>query len=231
MNNYIVYKHTTPSGKVYIGITKQLPRKRWKNGLGYIGCTAFNRAITKYGWDSIEHEILAESLSEEEACELEQRYIAQYDSTNPEHGYNLTYGGEHYTKTEEQRRLESAVHKQSYIDHPELRARISEVQKGRKATEQTRRKMSESRKRYIALHPEAREKCRKTFKGMKRSAANVEKLRIANRKKVMCIETGATFDSVESAAVFAGVSRTSVSNVITGRSKTCGGYRFRYATE
>lgn len=26
---YSVYKHTSPSGKVYIGITKQKPVKRW----------------------------------------------------------------------------------------------------------------------------------------------------------------------------------------------------------
>ena len=30
--NYIVYKHTSPSNKVYIGITKQKPYKRWKYG-------------------------------------------------------------------------------------------------------------------------------------------------------------------------------------------------------
>lgn len=32
---YTVYKHTTPSGKVYIGITKQKPWQRWNNGNGY----------------------------------------------------------------------------------------------------------------------------------------------------------------------------------------------------
>lgn len=29
---YTVYKHTTPSGKVYIGITGQKPERRWQNG-------------------------------------------------------------------------------------------------------------------------------------------------------------------------------------------------------
>lgn len=32
---YTVYKHTTPSGKVYVGITKQKPEQRWDNGNGY----------------------------------------------------------------------------------------------------------------------------------------------------------------------------------------------------
>ena len=33
---YCVYKHTSPSGKVYIGMTcKDPPEKRWSNGNGY----------------------------------------------------------------------------------------------------------------------------------------------------------------------------------------------------
>lgn len=27
-NNYVVYRHTSPSGKVYIGITSKKPEKR-----------------------------------------------------------------------------------------------------------------------------------------------------------------------------------------------------------
>ncbi len=32
---YNVYSHTSPSGKKYIGITKQKPEHRWSNGDGY----------------------------------------------------------------------------------------------------------------------------------------------------------------------------------------------------
>lgn len=35
MNSYTVYKHTSPSGKVYIGITKKKPEYRWNHGRGY----------------------------------------------------------------------------------------------------------------------------------------------------------------------------------------------------
>lgn len=34
-NSYVVYKRTSPSKKVYIGITSNAPEKRWKNGKGY----------------------------------------------------------------------------------------------------------------------------------------------------------------------------------------------------
>lgn len=49
-DNYTVYRHISPSGKVYIGITSMEPEKRWgKNGYGYRRQKYFNNAIRKYG--------------------------------------------------------------------------------------------------------------------------------------------------------------------------------------
>ena len=64
---YYLYKHTTPNGKIYIGITKQELRLRWANGHGYKHCKHFFNAILKYGWDNIQHEVLFENLSREES--------------------------------------------------------------------------------------------------------------------------------------------------------------------
>lgn len=94
MNNWIVYKHTSPSGKVYIGITGKNPEDRWRNGRGYAHNSIFAKAIRKYGWDNISHEILLENLSAEEAREAEQRFIYQYKANEREFGYNLTAGGD-----------------------------------------------------------------------------------------------------------------------------------------
>lgn len=58
MDNYIVYRHTSPSGKVYIGITSRQPEQRWLNGNGYKDSPKFYNAIKKYGWDNFNHEIL-----------------------------------------------------------------------------------------------------------------------------------------------------------------------------
>lgn len=92
---YKVYKYTSPSNKVYIGITNGTLEKRARsNGYGYKRCTAFWRAIEKYGWESFTCEILAQDLSEEEAKRLEIYYIKLYDATNPEKGYNITNGGD-----------------------------------------------------------------------------------------------------------------------------------------
>lgn len=91
-NNYLVYKHTTPNEKVYIGITSQSTYDRWgKNGRRYSG-QPFHKAIKKYGWDNINHEILFENLSKEEAEAKEVELIDFYKSNQKEYGYNILRG-------------------------------------------------------------------------------------------------------------------------------------------
>lgn len=94
MNNYKVYQHLFPNGKSYIGITCQKPEMRWRKGKGYAETTFVYRAIQKYGWNNIQHLILFTDLSKKEAEQKEQELIQLLDTTNPQKGYNLTYGGE-----------------------------------------------------------------------------------------------------------------------------------------
>ena len=47
--SWLVYKHISPSEKVYIGITQTSPETRWAKGFGYRKCILFYRAILKYG--------------------------------------------------------------------------------------------------------------------------------------------------------------------------------------
>ena len=70
MGEYIVYKHTTPNEKVYIGITKRKPEERWQEGRGYKCNHHFTNAIRKYGWDNIEHEIICKGLNENDAKQM-----------------------------------------------------------------------------------------------------------------------------------------------------------------
>lgn len=91
---YIVYKHTVPNGKVYIGITSQSVNRRWKgDGSGYKKQSYFWNAIQKYGWDNIKHEILFCELSKEDAERKEIELISQYNSTDRNFGYNRATGG------------------------------------------------------------------------------------------------------------------------------------------
>lgn len=95
--SWTVYKHIFPNGKVYIGITGLDVNKRWRDGFGYLDtskdCKYSQRrmfkAIVKYGWINIAHEIIAEGLSEQEAKTMEMQLIGQYKSNDYQFGYNL----------------------------------------------------------------------------------------------------------------------------------------------
>lgn len=114
-NNYTVYKHTTPSGKVYVGITSKPVEQRWLNGRGYKRNEHFWNAICKYGWENIKHEILLTGLTREQASQAERNYISLFRSAIPANGYNLTEGGEYGVK-----------------HTPESRRKLSEAKKGKR---------------------------------------------------------------------------------------------------
>lgn len=95
MNKYCVYVHVNKeNSKKYVGLTSNSVKRRWANGAGYVRCTAFNRAIQKYGWDGFEHQVIAAGLTRSEAEIEERRLIAKFKSNQAEFGYNLTSGGE-----------------------------------------------------------------------------------------------------------------------------------------
>lgn len=193
--NYTVYKHTTPNGKVYIGITKQKPEKRWNNGNGYKDNEHFYRAILKYGWENIKHEIVENGLTKQQACNMEIEFIAKYDATNPKHGYNNTMGGETNIPSKETRRKLSESHKGA--NHPmygkhlstETRRKLSELNKGvnnpnygKHPSAETWKKLSEANKgvnnsMYGKHHSsEARQKISEAHKGKHLSAEHRKKI-------------------------------------------------------
>lgn len=143
--NYVVYKHTSPSGKVYIGITNRNPSIRWgKNGRQYLNKQKngeyahrfFANAILKYGWNHIKHEILFTNLSRKEACEKEVKLIALYKSKGM--SYNITDGGDGHT---------------TVILSKASRRRLSESHKGLKQSKETiERRVSQFRGKERPMH-------------------------------------------------------------------------------
>lgn len=131
MNNYVVYKHTAPNGKVYIGTTSKPLTERWKNGGGYIGFY-FYEAIREFGWNNIKHEVLFEGLTEKEAWEEEQNQIRIHRSNDSRFGYNRSTGGKYPSK--------------GSIRSDEWKRKISLSKTGKKVSEETRRKISTSKK-------------------------------------------------------------------------------------
>ena len=90
---WCVYKHTSPNGWVYIGITSEPDENtRWKYGCGYKHNPHFFNAVQKYGWENFKHEIMDDCLTCKEAQELEISLISKYKRLGI--SYNITDGGE-----------------------------------------------------------------------------------------------------------------------------------------
>lgn len=179
---YSLYRHTSPSGKVYIGITNQPAVYRWNNGNGYMNVKKgpFKSAIIKYGWDNIKHEILFTGLDKELAKELEIKLIDHYKklhlSLNITNGGDGCHGAVPWNKgkkiqnprkgfhlSDEHKKKLSIAHKgKSHKGHkwtPEQREKLVSAAIGRKRSEDTKRKIAEhsaSAREVIELNKEGK---------------------------------------------------------------------------
>ena len=124
--HYTVYKLTDPFGKVYIGCTGKPVKERWKKGRGYSKDTPIRRAIDEIGWENFRQEILCEHLFKAGAEKLERWFIAFYDSSEPEKGYNRFLGGlgKGAHMSEITKKLSSEAKNRLYKEHPEIVSRI-----------------------------------------------------------------------------------------------------------
>lgn len=246
MGEYTVYKHTSPSEKVYIGITKQDPKNRFNGGRGYKQNPYFSNAIAKYGWDSFIHEILVAGLTKREAEEMERHFIEIHDSTNPDHGYNLSLGGESGAKfTDASKQKISMSLKEYYATHPDAIENMRTRQTGKRAPDEVRAKMSESHKNRTT--PEIRKRMSESRKG-KPCPHGGHEITVETRKKiseskkgkhyggngkvptpVQCVETGVVYKSAMVASNDVGVAFTSIYRCCKGERKTAMGYTWRYA--
>ena len=220
-DNYIVYMHTSPSNKRYIGITSQSPERRWqKNGAGYKNHVYFWNAIKKYGWDNFKHEILFKGLTKEEAEQKEIELIAYYNSNNEDYGYNLSSGGESgskgYKYTDEQRKHMSEVHKGE-----------KNGMYGKRHTEETIEK-----NRVVHLKENLSEdtiyKMRIAKMGKKRNPESIKKQVEVRSNKVICLETSVLYNGTKEAGRLNNIDPSCIAKVCRGERKTAGGFHWRY---
>jgi group I intron endonuclease len=241
-----VYIHTSPSNKVYVGITSQNPLKRWGNGNNYSKHRYFFAAIQKYGWDNFKHEILFYNLTESDAKQKEIELIARYKSNNREFGYNLTQGGDGvkgYVHTEKTKKKIGEVVRERYST-PEARKELSIRMKGENNPFYNKQ-LSEEHKEKIKLshlgkkrEPHTQETKakisaanmgkKKLHLGVPRTAECREKLSITHSKAVLQFSKNGEFiceyPSGKEAALVTGTAPQNISRCCLGKSKTANGF-------
>ena len=219
---YYVYMHVNKiNQKKYIGVTKQdKPEYRWGiNGVNYQESPHFYAAIQKYGWDNFDHIVLAEGLSKEEACQMEIKLIAQYNTQDKEYGYNILAGGTAPSIPQETRDkiAKGLIGNKNGFGKPcseEKKKKISDAQKGRKFSEERKQSLRKPKSVTYPCTPEKRQ-----------NIINAKQ----DKKSIVCIETGEIFESIRACARDMGLHASTICAVVRGRKKSTGGYHFKYS--
>lgn len=228
MDTYCVYKHTSPNGKVYIGITKMKLSDRWRNGKGYERNEYFYKAILKYGWDSFKHEIIADGLTMEQAEAEEIRLIQLFRSNDKRYGYNLTTGGEckkQYSLETKEKIRQKAIGR---IVSEETKQKMRAIHTGQWTGDKNPcfGKTGEQNPFYGRHHSEkTKMEHSERMKGRYTGEKNPRAL------KVECIETGEIFDYIKQAAEKYGIWKAGISKCCKGTRNTCGGFHWRYVVK
>lgn len=260
MNNFIIYKHTNLiNGKVYIGLTSNI-KDRWsRNGERYKGCDHFYSAIQQYGWNNFKHEIIEEGLNATEADIREQYWIAYYDSTNRDKGYNLTTGGQGSAKKlsdESKNKISQAriqYIKDNQINKPvvclETQTRYESAPDAEKQTGILKSQIHQCCKHYDSAYTAhgyhwvyEDELSSLSEEDCKNKIAEIESKRVlssesraamgaAKAKQILCINTQQIFPSLAEAGRVLGVDSSSISKVCRGIQKSAKGYQFKYIEE
>ena len=200
-NSYCIYCHIVPNDKKYYGYTSQKPEHRWgKNGRGYKNNIDFYNDIIFYGWDSIEHIVIAKGLTKDEAEWLEEELIKTNRTYDSEYGYNKFIG---IKWTDEQKEVLSETHKGKVLSK-ETRKKLSEAHKGHIVSDETRKKMSISRSGE------------NNHMYGKLGANN------PNAKKIICITTMMVFNCIKDAADYYSIDRSSITKCCKGKYKSAG---------
>ena len=172
MYGYIYLIVNNANGKTYVG-KRKLYNKNW-NEDGYMGSGHYlRRSQNKYGIENFEKFLITWTYSEEDACEKEKFWIAEYRKRGKAE-YNIADGGQGgligtWTEKRRKKLSESCKGKPS-------------CNKGKHFSDEAKKKMSEAHKGKPSgnkgkhLSDEAKKKMSEAHKGKKRSEENKRKI-------------------------------------------------------
>ena len=202
--------------KIYIGQAQNILKRfnehrRNRNGhLLYRDCYLY-RAIKKYGWDKFEISVLERV---DDLSLINDKEIFWIGELNPE--YNMKEGGDcarGWHHTEEAKNKMSKTKSKMYLgeNNPFF---------GKKHTEETKRKIAD-KMQGKKLSEEHKAKIKATY-NPNRFYKKVAKYDLLSMEKII------EYNSVSEAANDNSVKQATLSNHLTGKTKTCNGFIFKY---
>lgn len=143
----IIYLLTNKiNNKIYIGQTwNSLTLRMGPGGCNYKNSTYLYNSIQKYGATNFEYSVLALATSQQEADYLEEKFIIEYNSTNPDIGYNIKLGGSN-GKHSEETKIKIATTLKSKEITPEKLAQVTALGKSWAGKEKP--ELSQERKEF-----------------------------------------------------------------------------------
>ena len=214
---YVVYKHISPNGKEYVGMTRNI-KKRWEgNGCSYTKNSEFRNDIMKYGWDNFQHIIVKDNLSVDEASKLEDELIV--DAKNRGVAYNISRGGIGGSHPAWNKGIPLSV---------EQKAKLSTANKGKKLSDETKRKIgaasrgrivTEETKKKIGIKNSRKHSREQVEKWMQSNKWRFRKVEIRKDEVVVGV-----YESIHEAARSIGKSRGFIDGIIRRPSGKHQGY-------
>lgn len=215
----VIYKITSPTGRLYIGKTKHLGRRintykyNMANDAGWKNAKILN-SLKKYGWDAHKLEII-EECADELLNEREKYWIKELDTycfENEKH-MNMSRGGEEggriWMFDEERRKIQSA--KFTGEGNPFY---------GKKHTEEFKKIKSKEVSEYNKKN------------GINISEWGAEKGREKVRRKIVCYDLKGhyikEFNSLSEAEKEMGINHSCISECCTNNTSQAGLFIFRY---
>lgn len=226
---YKIYKYTSPSGGVYIGQTSQeVDQRAQKDGKGYLSINkntgeylqpAIAHAIIKYGWNNLKKEILFDNLSSQEADEKEKELIEFY--RNGGKCYNIASGGKGIPGVNERkikqyslqgtfiREWNSLKEAEKYLNKPKAEANISACCLGKK------------NRAYGYIWRYSNDPNNLEVKPLTPYRAPIDQYTREG-------DYITTYQTIAEASKQTGIGDTSIGNCLRGRSKSTGGYVWKF---
>jgi group I intron endonuclease len=211
-----IYKITNPKGKIYIGqsidITTRTTRYKYPSQSASVGTHLLN-SLKKYGWENHIHEVIEECLVEELNTK-EKYWIAHYNSVDE--GLNISVGGGYSgAKTGTTKQKMSNTWKNKSQEELDI------INEKRRQGNLGKKKPGAGCKVFTKEH---RENLSKSSKGKPKLKNNTPVLMLDKNTGEVISE----FGSVTEASYFVGVKQGTLSGCLKGRSKTSGGYKWKY---